>query len=169
MESRQELIDINVEARSETVCDLKQFIHDHYGSVLIKGDLDASMICLVIERRLQIAAVRMKIDCKRGSNALAGRLSFEFMAPSDRTLTEAMFSLLKQAECDLQASIEHLERSASVLRRLPYSSLQPAINQIDLELYMHVFNNAKTCLNLNGLAIKDCCLVRREILGNVAL
>lgn len=167
MEREHGLIKLVVEIKSETVYELKQFIHDYFGSLVVKRGLDSSMICAAVERWLQIAAVRMSIDYNPSSNALADRLCFEFMVPSDRALTEAEFCLLKQIDRDLKASTEHLERSASVLQRLPYFSSQPAVNLIDKELYMLAFNHTKLCFNVDSLTIKDYFLVKREILKDI--
>lgn len=169
MEREQGLIKIIVEIKPETVCELKRFIHDHFGSLVVKRGLDSSMVCEAVERWLQIAAVRMSLDYNPSSHALSERLCFEFMAPSDRALTEAEFCLLKQIECDLKVAIECLERSASVLQRLPYFSSRPAVNLIDKELYMLAFNHTKLCLNVDSLMIKDYLLVKREIFEDLVL
>jgi hypothetical protein len=167
MEREQGLIKIIVELRPETLCKLKQFIDGNFGSLVFKRGLESSMLCAAVERWLQVAAVRMSIDYNPSSNALADRLCFELLTPRDRALSEADLCLLRQIECDLNASIECVESSASVLQRLPYFSLQPAVNLIDQELSMLAFNHAKICLNLNSLTIKDYFLVKRSILEDV--
>ena len=169
MERGQGLIKFVFALNPVTVCKLKHFIDENFGTLLITLGLDSSIICNAVERWLRIATVRISVDYDPRSNALADRLCFELMIPSDRILNESELCTLRQIELNFKASAEQVMRSTSILHKLPYFATQPAFNLIDRELFMLAFNHAKICLNMNAITVKDYLLAKRESLSNTAI
>jgi len=164
MERDQGLVKMVIALTQDTLDGLKHFLEENFGSLLMTIGLGSSTICEAIKPWLEIASVRISIDYCPGSNEFSCRLCFELMLPSERGLSGSEASVLEQIKSTLHVPAADAESSVALLRRLPFSAVQPSLNMVDKDLCFLSLSHSKICIDCGRASVKDYVLAKRSVL-----